>query len=196
MAVIVLPVKPFAEGKGRLSPALSPAAREALSRRLYRHVLGVVTAFQPSITCLVVSRSEEVLALARAVGAKTLLETARGGHNSALGQAMEMLDAIGDRPVLIVSTDLPLLTREDIAAMLALDGEAEIGIAPDVAGEGTNALFMARAGLIPTLFGPESRIAHEHAARDAGLRCAIVQRRGLAHDIDTPADLAILPASA
>jgi 2-phospho-L-lactate guanylyltransferase len=185
-ATIILPVKPFDEAKTRLSPALSPARREALSRHFFQHVLGVASAMRGLARCMVVSRSVEVLDLARQ--AKALpVEEAGTGLNAALMQAMCVV-ARGDKgAILTLSTDLPLLTPDDLAAMLIQDHD--IAIAPDHIGQGTNALFMARPSLIPLYFGAGSYRAHRDAAAQAGLRCITIMRAGLARDIDSPDDL-------
>lgn len=191
-AAIVIPVKPFAEAKQRLAGAMGGERREALSRSFFEHVLAIAMSFRPAVRVQVVSRSEEILAFARHAGAEAVSEQAEG-HNPALEQVMAALKCEGDRPILILSSDLPLLSGSDVAAMLALEGQADIGIATDAAGEGTNALFLSRPCLIPLRFGPGSCAAHRKEAEGAGLRSEVIDRPGLARDIDSPDDLIFLP---
>ncbi|PKP97049.1 MAG: 2-phospho-L-lactate guanylyltransferase [Alphaproteobacteria bacterium HGW-Alphaproteobacteria-13] len=182
---IIIAARPFEEGKARLSAALSPAARARLNRRLFDHVLAAAGPER----CIVVSRSAALLDRARAAGATGLAETGTE-LNAALTEAAA---AAGEGPLLALSTDLPLLTPADIAAMIEAGASADIVAAPDASGTGTNALLMARPGLIPYRYGPGSFTAHQDAARRAGLHFARIDRPGLAQDIDTPADLARLP---
>lgn len=182
---LIIPVKPFAEAKTRLAAVLPPDRRAALARRLFAHVLDVLIDLPGRGDCLVVSRSAEVLALARARGARGVLETG-DALNAAIVAAQ---GGLPERSVLVVCSDLPGLARADIAALLARS-DHEVVVATDSHGEGTNALYLARPGLIAPQFGPRSRARHEGAARAAGLRCDTVTIPGLAADLDRPADLA------
>lgn len=180
---IVVPVRPLGQGKSRLSPALSAAARAALARAMFAHVLAVARAAAP---VHVISRDDAVLAMA-----DHAIRELGEGLNPALEQAARELG--GQGPVLALSADLPLLCGEDLAAMTALLDGADVVAAPDRMGKGTNALLLAQPGLIPYRFGPDSLAAHRTAAEQAGLRFTCCERAGLASDVDRPEDLALLP---
>jgi 2-phospho-L-lactate guanylyltransferase len=166
---IVIPVRPRREGKSRLGPALKPAARALLVERMFRHVVEVAQQCGPT---WVVSRDPVLLVLS----AQSVVETGFG-LNPALEQAAAGL--AGGDPVLALSADLPLLTSSDLVAMVGLLAEAEVVAAPDRTGTGTNALLLARPGLIPYRFGEGSLAAHRAAAEANGLRFAICERAGL-----------------
>jgi 2-phospho-L-lactate guanylyltransferase len=85
---------------------------------------------------------------------------------------------------LVIHADLPLLSVDDIAALLTGDG-ASSAIAPDRHGSGTNALALVEPRGFDFAFGPNSFTRHCVAARGA----RIVTRLGLGLDIDTAADL-------
>lgn len=180
---IVIPVRPLGQGKTRLSPALTGPARAELARAMFAHVQDVARHFAPVHA---ISRDAAVLALAQ----HPLLELGEG-LNPALEQAARELG--GNGPVLALSADLPLLRGEDLTAMIMLLDEADVIAAPDRMGRGTNALLLARPGLIPYRFGPDSLTAHRDAAERAGLRFTCCERAGLASDVDRPEDLALLP---
>lgn len=186
--VILIPVKPFARAKSRLAGVMDDAAREVLARRLFAHVLGQAGQVAD---VLVVSRDEDAQAQARAAGAMALRETC-AGHNPALAQALLKLDRMARAPVLIVSSDLPLLGPQDLRVMLAPPMGVSVMIATDTAGQGTNALYLAHPAILALRFGPGSRAAHEREAQRAGLGCRVIRREGLARDLDVPADLPIL----
>jgi len=185
---ILLPVRPFAEGKTRLAAALSVAEREALNRRFFEHVLGVASRVGD---CHVISRSEVVLEAARAVGAQAIVE-AGDGLNDALAQASAIVAALADTPVMALSCDLPFLTVDDLAALIAAGEDSDVVAACDTEGRGTNALLLRRPGLIPYRYGMDSIAAHRAEAAQAGLRFTVVARPGLGEDIDTPDQLAAM----
>lgn len=190
---IIIAVRPPEEGKSRLSPVLAPAQRAELNRRLFAHVAGVCRAFAGPDQCIVVSRSRELLDEARELGMTAVME--RGSTlPGALAQGMEVAAAQGDGPVLTIATDLPRLSPSDLAAMADAAHGVDVVIAPDWTGQGTNALLLARPGLIPCRHGPDSCAAHVAEADRAGFRHALVKLPGLARDIDTPEDLAKEPA--
>jgi 2-phospho-L-lactate guanylyltransferase len=186
--VILIPVKPFACAKSRMAGVMEPPAREALARRLFAHVLAQASQVAD---VLVVSRDEDALAQAGDAGAMALRE-ACAGHNPALAQALLALDRMARAPVLIVSSDLPLLAPQDLRVMLAPPLGVSVMIATDTAGQGTNALYLAHPAILALRFGPDSRAAHEREAGRAGLGCRVIRREGLARDLDVPEDLPIL----
>lgn len=188
---IVIPVRAPERGKSRLAPALSGAERAALNRRFFDHVLGVALQVAPG-RCHVISRSPEMLARAEAAGAHPMVEWSEG-LNPALEQAAAQLG--GDASILSLSTDLPLLGEDDLQAMIAAGRCGPVVAAPDLAGTGTNALLLARPGLIPYRYGPKSLAAHRAEADRRALAFRALALPGLARDIDTPADLLTLRAA-
>jgi 2-phospho-L-lactate guanylyltransferase len=192
---IVIPVRPFAEGKTRLAGALEPAEREALNRRFFEHVLGVAIRAVAHGDCHVISRSAAVLEIARSAGARPIPETG-DTLNGALAEASAAIAAPAAGPVMALSCDLPFVTVDDLAALIAAGAEADVVAACDTEGRGTNALLLRQPGLIPYRYGPDSIAAHRAEAGRIGLRFAILARPGLGEDIDTPDQLAAMQARA
>lgn len=184
---ILIPVRPFEEGKTRLATVLGPAERTALNRRFFDHVFGVACQAVGPARCIVVSRSAEVRDLAEAAGARAVVETGND-LNAALTQGAAEVPA--GEAVLVLSTDLPGLGVDDVEAMIAAGEGAEVVIAPDAIGEGTNAFLLGRAGLIPFLYGPNSFTSHSTASAEARLTLQRIDRPGLAMDVDTADQLA------
>jgi 2-phospho-L-lactate guanylyltransferase len=92
---------------------------------------------------------------------------------------------IGSGPVLVVNSDLPSVTAEDLHALHEAIPESGIAIAPAKDGT-TNAIGLSDTTLFTPLYGPGSAArfrAHAERAVD-------VIRPGLRDDVDTPADLA------
>lgn len=186
---VLIAVRPVEEGKSRLASSLSDGERTALNQRLFDHVCGVCLSFVPAGRIFLVSRSRALLGQGRAWGMQAVAETG-SGLNAALAQGAAAVAGAADGPLLTLATDLPGLTRDDLIAMENALRSAQVVIAPDHTGQGTNALAMARPGLVPFHYGAGSLAAHVAAARRAGLAHALVERPGLARDLDTPEDLA------
>lgn len=188
----VVPVKPLRKAKSRLGAALSEADRVALSRQMLGRGLDCLAAVPEVRRILVVSRDSEVLALARAHGAHTLSERPPIELNKALDLATRAAIGGGASGVLILPADLPLVTPQDLQALLALiEAPPSVVLAPDRRMEGTNALLLSPAGLIEYEFGPSSFDRHRAAALAAGARVAVCDRPGLALDLDLPEDLGV-----
>jgi 2-phospho-L-lactate guanylyltransferase len=82
----------------------------------------------------------------------------------------------------------------DIGAMLQVAPSTGIVVAPDRAGGGTNALLLSPPSAIMPAFGVDSFARHRTLAVGAGLPSTVVERPGLALDLDTPSDVAALLA--
>jgi len=188
---ILIPAKSFAQGKSRLSQVLGPRDRAALCRQLLGHVLAVARDAGLDAITYVVSACPEVRGFATERGATVLAER-EPGHVPALMAAMQPLPA--DQPVLILSADLPMLAAADLRAMVR--EPADVVIATDREGQGTNALLLKWPGLIPLRFGPKSCAAHVGEAERAGHRVSILRRPGLADDVDLPEHLQIFSVGA
>lgn len=191
--VAVVPVKTLTEVKTRLAAALSPEERIALMRRTLRRVLAALDL--PQIAArVVVSPDEGILRDARAAGAEGLLQDSTG-LNLGLAEARDWALARGADALLIALGDLPLLAREQVAALLACDaGPNSVVLAPDRHGTGTNLLLLHPPDAIPLQFGGGSRVRHVATAEAHKLSLHIFEHPATALDLDTPDDLAELEA--
>lgn len=186
---LILAVRPFDQGKSRLAEVLGKKERIALNFKfLYRTFLVALQVFSPDLIT-VVSRSDAQLKAARIAGARALSE-GDGDLNDALLQGAEDAVRHGATAILSLSSDLPYVEADDLRAMLA--ASADIVVATDAAGIGTNALLMRPALAIPYRYGTGSLAAHRAEAEAARLTMSVVERPGLARDVDTPADLEAL----
>lgn len=188
---LLMPVKPFAEGKSRLATVLSVAERAALNRRLFHHVLHQALVAQILAGVLVISRDPVVLAQAQAVGAETIVEEA-SELNQALVQARRQALALGAEATLVLPSDLPLLQAADIQQLYTLAHKTpSVVIAPSRTG-GTSALLLHPPAVIPFAFGLSSFQRHQALAQAAGVACHVYDSATLAFDVDQPEDLARL----
>jgi 2-phospho-L-lactate guanylyltransferase len=107
--------------------------------------------------------------------------------NDALAAAMA--DAVRSDVVLVLSADLPLVTADEVEALVAAAPRPGMAIAR-ARDAGTNAVVLSPPGGAPTCFGaPGSAARHAALAAEAGLRAEIVDLPGLAFDLDSREDL-------
>ena len=214
----IVPVKPFNEGKSRLAACITPQQRRALNRELLTRTLTAINLAHIDAQIIVVSRDRHALAVAEQAGSHVLAEESqpcasppavhRGPApdglppsscsradtdpelllNAALTQAARYAAARGATKVLILPTDLPNLTAEDVRSMASPRGRApQIIIAPSRDG-GTNALMLQPAQAIPFAFGRDSFRRHQRLAVEAGIPVRVVESASLLFDVDLPED--------
>src|SRR5437763_16687237 len=121
---VIIPVKPFAEAKQRLAPALNSSSRELLAARMFRHVFGIAQLRFGAANVLVISRSQDVLAISRDDDGVGVQENAPSDLNSALSQAVPVAAV---STILVVASDLLLLGQHDLTEL----ARHECAIAPD-----------------------------------------------------------------
>lgn len=187
---VLIPVRPFEDGKRRLAPVLAPAERQNLNRCFFNHTVETVLSVVRPAECIVISRAASICAWAIERGLQALAEQSPASLNNALEQGSVLAKAQRADAILSLSCDLPFLTADDITAMLNAARHGKLVIAPDATETGTNALLMSPVGAIAYRYGPSSFSAHRDAAEKAGLELECIRRPGLLQDIDTPEDLA------
>lgn len=189
----IVPVKPLRRGKSRLAGVLDEDERTQLNRALLQHSLETLSGVSGVNEVLVVSRDPNALAIAREHGARTVQEDGTPHLNTALKRATVVAQVYATQGVLILPADLPLVTREDIQALLDRAVKPPVVvIAPDRHGKGTNALVIAPAGLIEYDFGENSFQRHCERAKQAGARLEVVELPSLGLDLDEPEDFELV----
>lgn len=188
----IVPVNLVKKSKTRLSPMLSPVARERLSVAMLTDVLHALKESIGISDITVVSADRKIPAIARRFGAHFLWEGNRRGLNRALRLAIKAVEESGDGAVMIVHADLPLLSKRDIDTFLARSQGYELAIAPCKEDSGTNALLLRGPNAIPLSFGNRSFKKHLFHAKKTKLRYKVVRLTGFRFDIDEPRDLRLL----
>ncbi len=184
---VIIPCKNLDTGKSRLADCLDGPARRAMCERLLAHTLDEAARAIPAQRIDLVTSDDNALAIAEHYGISGIADSG-GGLNAALDQARaELLRAADMSGITILPIDLPLLTAR--ALTKALDADADVVIAPDDSGTGTNLLILRGPALrsLPFAFGAGSSAAHLAAAQARGLTTAVVKDRRIAFDIDNPA---------
>lgn len=198
LTVAAVPIRSLTGGKTRLSGAVDVEARAELIRLMLCNVLRTLAETTGIDRVVVVSPEPQALALAADLlpGAELVLQPVdRPGLLPALDLGRGRALAAGAAALVVVFGDLPRLASSDIAALLAPG--AEVVIAPDRDRVGTNALLLRGDAMADFTFrfGDRSFPAHLFEASRLGLEAAVVEREGLSFDLDTPSDLAMLPAA-
>ena len=189
--VIVL-IKDFDSANQRLQPALGPRARRSLARRNARLAVRAAAAGD---RVLVVAGSEEVAALAKSWGADVIAEPRQEGQNVAAARGIARAVAGGAGAVLLLSSDLPLVTvdavRDVIESASRREGPVVVAV-PAVGRGGTNGLYLRPPNAITLHFGADSLDKFRQEAQSRGVEFAVHHSDAMALDLDEPGDLARL----
>jgi 2-phospho-L-lactate guanylyltransferase len=192
--IAIVPVGSIEGAKSRLGAVLDAEERRDLALRLAEGTIGAAVATPGIEETLVVTPDDEVRELAVRAGARPLRQRA-GGLNDGLRQARDEAIAAGATAILVLPIDIPEVTPERLAPLVAYAGADGplVAIVPDRHGRGTNALLLSPPDVIEFCFGGDSRHAHEGAARGVGAHVEVLDGP-LTLDIDTPEDLLIAQA--
>lgn len=181
-AAVLVPIKAFRNAKGRLAPAVSPAARADLARMMAARVLDAARPFTPFVVC----DDDDVADWAGRQGADVLW-TPGLGLNGAVDHASAVVAGKGFDHVVIAHGDLPLANSFE---HLIVDGA--VTLVPDHRLDGTNVQTRPASTELPAAYGAGSFRHHLAAAIGRGLDVRVVTDPRLARDVDTIADLADL----
>ena len=183
-------IKDFDSAKQRLSPALGAKSRRALARDNARRA---VYAARAGDRVLVVTGADEVSEMAAAWGAHVLLEPREEGQNVAARRAIDGAIEGGADAVLLLSSDLPLITEAAVRELLqtAKRHPSPVVVAAPATGRGgTNALYLRPPDAIGLHFGEESFAQFRADAEKHGVTFVVFHSDALALDLDEPSDLA------
>jgi 2-phospho-L-lactate/phosphoenolpyruvate guanylyltransferase len=187
----VVPVKDTADAKQRLGDAVAPQLRRRLALAMLEDVLATLAASPGLAGLLVVTVDEAAAGLAERYRARVVADGARDGQTGAVAAAARQLAREGKGAMLTIPGDVPLVTPDEIAQVLAVHDRApDFVIVPAHDERGSNAILCAPPDAVPLKFGNDSFLPHLDAARRVGLEPKILRLPGLGLDIDNPADLA------
>jgi 2-phospho-L-lactate guanylyltransferase len=188
--IAILPVKSFEAAKQRLSDMLGGGARKALAQAMFSDVLATLRHVPELDEIAVVTADRAAESAAAGERVTVLHDGAQSGQSAAALIGIHHALAAGYERVLLVPGDAPLLQPREVAALI--DRTRGIVIVPDRHGTGTNALVLAPPDVLEPSFGPGSFDRHCELARAAGITYRAEPAPSLAHDVDTPDDLAAL----
>jgi 2-phospho-L-lactate/phosphoenolpyruvate guanylyltransferase len=189
---VIIPVKPFKQGKSRLRACFGRQDLYALNYNLFVQTIENVKTAGCFNGILVVSRDRHAQAIAKQNGLEICVEQRPSSLNLAVSQAMDCIEQRGGRQVLVLPTDLPQLTPGDLVTSLDLLPNLGVLIVPDHFYRGTNALGMSNPKLIEAAFGTNSFHNHCSQAQQKELNLRVYYNQAIMHDLDTQPDLDLI----
>lgn len=177
----IIPIKEPELRKTRLAQSLSPLERTRTSHHMMLHVARTVSRHRAIDEVVLVSQSVPT------DWSWSWRKDEGRGLNAELDAARSATHMPG---ALIILPDLPLMSVDDIDALIAGASKHGVAIAPDRHGSGTNAIAIKRENDLRFQFGADSYNLHLQQLGS----CATVVREGLGFDLDTPEDLELIMA--
>lgn len=193
---VIIPLRGLHGGKSRLAPQFDPTQRSTLIAAMARHVVTAVERSGVADAILIVTRDlliAEHLPLAASRVSVVWQCDGVPGLNPAVDLGRQEALRRGADGIVVLSADLPLLRPREVRALHAVD--ADVVLATDRIGLGTNAITLRGRRALESFqfhFGVDSLGLHRAEAMREGLPVAQVDLPGVAHDLDTGEDWAIL----
>ena len=193
MTWALLPLKDLVQAKTRLSGTLAPSERRALAQAMAEDVLSALSGCDGLEGILLISDDPGADLLARKYAVELLPEAELSvtGLNPVVEAGCDRLRARGIEAVMVVHSDLPLLTAEELDQLLRYRASRSLDlvISPDRRRDGTN-IMLCKLSRLPRLsYGRGSCGLHMQAAESAGSSVELLPLTGAALDVDQPADL-------
>jgi 2-phospho-L-lactate/phosphoenolpyruvate guanylyltransferase len=191
MRYILIPVKDLSRAKQRLAGVMPQEERTQLAWTMLERTFAAAAQVCQIDRIAVVTLYEPAISLAEKYGMEIILETEQISESASVDYGSREVCKRGAEAVLRLPIDLPLITAEDIEAILASDkpGVPTVVIVPSRDGTGTNAILRRPPDLFPSHFGAGSLAKHLKEAELAKAECKILELPRIALDIDEPEDL-------
>jgi len=190
--MILVPIKDLSNAKQRLSPALTQEERTALARAMAEDVFDALAPFASDPGVAIVSGNIWASQQAKARKFTIILDTDQAGETAAIEMATTFCGGQGADFNIVFPADIPLITSNEVRAVLDLMPERGCVIVPASDYRGTNAILRRPFDLIPLRFGNDSFQPHLAAAKATGHEVIVRQFPGIGLDVDRPDDLLAL----
>jgi 2-phospho-L-lactate guanylyltransferase len=188
---VVIPVKEVIGAKSRLALAVPAHLRQGLAMAMLEDVLNAAAGARNVAGLIVVTVDEAATHLAKKYAARIITEGATSGHSGAVNTAAAILAREGRRGFLQMPLDIPLVSSEEISAVVAMHRQQpSFIIAPSNDELGSNGVLVSPPTAVPLSFGDDSFFPHLQAAQRCGITPQVIRLPGFSLDIDRPEDLA------
>jgi 2-phospho-L-lactate guanylyltransferase len=188
---VVVPVRALESTKARLAPLLSGQQRGLLSSALLRWILRGVERSRAEECVVVSSKPEELQELlsnfskARAISERRI----NGGVSAAMRDGIRSMRAAG-RSIVLIPSDLPLLTASSIDGVIEFLASWDVLIGPSRKMDGTSLLaFSDRSHLIKLRYDEESYRNHLVEIQRAQASYLELRSEEISQDLDDEGDL-------
>lgn len=184
---VVVPLKPLARAKSRLSDTASAGLRPHLALAFAQDTVAAALASAAVRDVAVVTDDPLAGRELAALGARIVADEPGGGLNAALAHAAAVVRRL--RPggaVAALNADLPALRAPELGRVLDAAAEFPRAFLPDAAGIGTTLLAAAPRRELHPAFGAHSRRAHRASG---AVELALDEVESVRQDVDTGDDL-------
>ena len=189
--MILVPVKNLDAAKQRLARVLTQQQRTTLARTMLKDVCAALADCPGRPPISLVTSYPFAVSLARYYGFQVIADDQNLGETEAIAMATVEAAKRGAGFTLVVPGDIPLVTADEIARVLAAAPAEGSVLVTAADGRGTNAVLRRPGALFPLRFGNDSFLPHHAAAQATGKACVVLDELpGIALDVDRPADLA------
>lgn len=179
-AALVMPLKSFGSGKGRLSPVLDAAARERLSRECADRVVAAAAGLA---VVVVTDDANDVREWAHLRSIECIAQSTTG-LNGAVADGVAWARTQGFANAVVAHSDVPLAC--DVRPFI---DEGNVVIVPDAANDGTNLMSLPTDAAFTFHYGPGSFRLHVDEAMRRGFAPRIALSDEWSLDLDNPEDL-------
>ncbi|QNP69969.1 2-phospho-L-lactate guanylyltransferase [Streptomyces roseirectus] len=185
--MLVIPLKPLARAKSRLSDTAGDAVRPGLALAFAQDTVAAALASAAVRDVAVVTDDPLAGRELAALGARIVPDAPRAGLNAALAHGESVVRTVHPQTALAaLNADLPALRPHELTRVLDAAAEFPRAFLPDAAGIGTTLLAATPGHPLLPAFGPDSR--HRHRASGAA-ELALPHVDSVRQDVDTGDDL-------
>ncbi|GGJ53860.1 2-phospho-L-lactate guanylyltransferase [Streptomyces brasiliensis] len=186
---LVIPVKPLARAKSRLSDTAADGLRPGLALAFAQDTVAAALVCSAVLDVAVVTDDAVAGRELAALGARVVADEPGGGLNSALAHGAAVVRTTRpEAPVAALNADLPALRPLELSRVLDAAAEFPRAFLPDAAGIGTTLLAATPGHELRPAFGTDSRARHR-ASGAVELRPDAVD--SVRQDVDTGEDLRV-----
>ena len=184
---LVIPLKPLARAKSRLSDTAGDGVRPGLALAFAQDTVAAALACQAVKDVAVVTDDALAGRELSALGARIVPDEPRGGLNAALAYAAAVVrTARPDSAVAALNADLPALRPLELARVLDTAAQFPRAFLADAAAIGTTLLAAAPGRELLPSFGTDSRARHRASGAE---EIALTAVDSVRQDVDTGEDL-------
>ncbi|MFE6493632.1 2-phospho-L-lactate guanylyltransferase [Streptomyces sp. NPDC057748] len=184
---LVVPLKPLARAKSRLTPATGAELRPLLALAFARDTVAAALSCPAVLDVVVVTNDPEASAALTAIGARIVPDEPDRGLNAALAHGERAVRAGRPRAaVAALNADLPALRPGELARVLDHSAEFPRAFVTDAAGIGTTFLSASPGVELHPAFGGPSRARH---LESGAVEIDLAGIDSVRQDVDTGDDL-------
>jgi 2-phospho-L-lactate guanylyltransferase len=186
---LVIPLKPLARAKSRLSDTADDELRPGLALAFAQDTVAAALA-SPAVADVAVVTNDPLAARElTALGARIVPDEPRAGLNAALAYGAGVVRAWRpESAVAALNADLPALRPSELARVLDAAAEFPRAFLPDAAAIGTTLLTAGKSHELRPAFGTDSRARHRASG---AVELCLTGVDSVRQDVDTGEDLRV-----